>query len=178
MYFSIFKLNQIRSTSLIGLTLFAIFFGCSQAPEGVPRRFATTVTVTDAGQPIEDALVLFCPRNNEGILIISGKSNSNGVATITTSRGSWIGKGAPEGEYIVTVTKEVEIPEWKTPAEIAQMTPPEAEKYNREKTEKRNALPRIIPQPLTSTETSPCSLTVTSGSNMMEIDVSQYKDKK
>ncbi|MDO5581969.1 MAG: hypothetical protein Q4G69_12640 [Planctomycetia bacterium] len=158
---------------LVGCVALITFSACGpKVPSDVPKLIPCSVKVTKGGSPLEGAQVILYKTEGAGSLTVCGTTDASGVAKISTIRASYVGKGAPEGDYKVTVNKEVVVPHWKTPDELAAMTPPEAEKYDSEMTKKREALPRIVPKDLSDQSKSPLTAKVTSaGGEILVVDV-------
>ncbi len=161
---------------LVGCLALMAFSACGpKVPSDVPKLFPAVVTVVDGGTPIEGAQVIFYPTaEGGGSLTVCGTTDAKGVANISTIRASYVGKGAPAGDFKVTVNKEVVVEHWKTPDELAAMTPPEAEKYDKEMQKKRAALPRIVPLVLIDQKTSPLTIKVGEGKAELKVDVAEH----
>jgi len=106
---------------------------------------------------------------------VSGRTDANGVAVITTSQGEWSGNGAPEGEYIVYVLRNPTIHQEPLPPELADDSAA-MDRHAAEYGRLLAAAPRIIPVILTCPSTSPLKLTVgTSGTATLVVDVSEHE---
>lgn len=162
---------------LCGLVLLS-FVACGpKAPQGMPKTFPCYITLVDGGTPVADAQIILYPEQG-GSLIISGQTDSKGRANITTVLASYVGKGAPEGTFKVTLHKQPVI-EMSAPAgERGAMTPLEMQEHERELQAKRESTPQIIPQDCTLRDTTPIEVSVTSatsGKELAKIDVATYK---
>ena len=83
--------------------------GCSQQlrPDGFPPLYPATVLVIQDGQPLGGAMIsLYRADDSPQKWGIFGITNSNGRAVLLT-HGTH--SGVPEGEYVVTVTKQEEV---------------------------------------------------------------------
>lgn len=158
---------------LIGCVALMTLSACGpKIPSDVPKLIPCTIKVTKAGAPLEGAQVILYKNGGAGSLTVCGTTDASGVAKISTIRASYVGKGAPEGDYKVTVNKEVVVPHWKTPEELAEMTPPEAEKYDAEMQKKRDAIPRIVPKDLADQSKTPLAASVSAkGGEILSVDV-------
>jgi len=87
----------VSSFALVSLVILA---GCGAKSDG---NFYVTGTVTQAGQPLEDARVRFIPEGASGEGA-SGVTDKDGKFVLTTSSGKE-GSGTKPGNYRVTVSK-------------------------------------------------------------------------
>ncbi len=97
------------TTALAALLVLVAAFGCGK--RAGPTLYSVTGTVTYKGQPLEGANVVF--RAVSGTASGAGRTRANGQYEISSQ---W-GKGLPEGDYLVTVTKFREtVPQDEEPA--------------------------------------------------------------
>lgn len=95
--------NQaMRSLVALGLCLVVVLAACSRRA-GPAVEFVEGQVTLD-GQPLADALVGFSPIARPGYSA-SGRTDARGLYRLTTSRGGGPLRGAPAGEYVVTVRK-------------------------------------------------------------------------
>jgi hypothetical protein len=95
--------NQaMRSLVALGLCVVVALAGCSRRT-GLAVEFVEGQVTLD-GQPLADALVGFSPTARPGYSA-SGRTDTRGLYRLTTSRGGGPLRGAPVGEYVVTVRK-------------------------------------------------------------------------
>ena len=87
----------VSSFALVSLVMLA---GCGQPGDG---NFFVTGTVTQGGQPLEGARVVFIPDGGAGEGA-SGMTDADGRFVLTTSTGNE-GSGTKPGAYRVTVSK-------------------------------------------------------------------------
>ena len=83
--------------------------GCSKQlkPDGFPPLYSASVLVIQDGQPLEGAMVSLHGTENSPLKWgVFGFSDRNGRAMLLTHG---IHSGAPEGEFIVTVSKQEEV---------------------------------------------------------------------
>lgn len=73
----------------------------------MPKLYPTTITVTQNGQPLENASVSLIPEDETGKWAAGGDTDSSGRASLKT-QGMY--KGVAEGKYKVCVTKYEEDP--------------------------------------------------------------------
>ncbi|MCL2117752.1 MAG: hypothetical protein FWH27_04900 [Planctomycetaceae bacterium] len=100
---------------------------------------------------------------------ISGKTGTNGVATLETSRASYTQPGAPVGQYRVQLAEELNIEMRELPGDApgAEITA-----WKKEYEEKADKL-RSFPKALNSADKSPLEMDITA-SVAAEFDVSTY----
>ncbi|MDR1383439.1 MAG: hypothetical protein LBJ67_06285 [Planctomycetaceae bacterium] len=96
--------------NIILLALFvSLLYGCGKKlPEGFPKTFSCSITITKDGKPLDNAMVLFTPESGSGgAWAIGAITDAQGVAEIHTTVTGYSQKGAPLGKYKVTVSKDL-----------------------------------------------------------------------
>jgi hypothetical protein len=167
-------------TILLFCTLIILLFGigCNNVPvpDELKNLYPVTITVTDGNQTIEGVVVSLSAKTSGGAWANRGVTNAQGVAVIQTSRASYTGKGAPAGDYKVTLIKTVNLPPELEPQEEDQRLSPQAVAAKQAKQEEFYEKNRVIPKILGDSNTSPIELNVTEKNNtVLTIDVAQYK---
>ncbi|GHT25678.1 hypothetical protein FACS18942_01330 [Planctomycetales bacterium] len=174
--------NRLRNYSLfiVNCSLFVIFLaGCGSKPSDVPLLYPCRITVVKNAAPLEGVEVLLGLQNESLMCVTTSNTNSSGVAEMRTKRLNWEGAGAPKGEYVITLIKYPKLEGGLSLAEFQKLEPLEQEKYQAEQAKKYDALPREVPEELSSPTKSPFKLTVSEGQeNNLEIDISTFKPKK
>ena len=95
-------LNYLPLPAFFG-TLLLFVAGCGEKlPPDLPKLYPTVVSVIQGGEPLEGANVNLLPKDPNSRWAASGVSNSAGKVDFFTE-GKY--RGAPEGEYQVTVSK-------------------------------------------------------------------------
>jgi len=87
---------------------FGLFAGCTQKlPDGFPKLYPTTLTVTQEGTPLAEASVILYSADDPSFRwVVTGVTDSKGNAPLGTFATTQIRKnGAPAGKFKVTVTK-------------------------------------------------------------------------
>lgn len=104
---------NIRMTAAVLFSTVVTLAGCGGAKPDYPDTAAVTVTVTQAGQPLEGATVSFINPGSE--YTGSGMSDASGNVVVTSFEQ---GDGLVPGEYKVTVRKSetISTPDPKDPA--------------------------------------------------------------
>ena len=90
---------------ITGLLLLVFTFGCSQdrvPPKGMPKLYPCTIKITQGGEPLVGAIVKLHSQGEPIAWTVKGKTDATGTAIVFTD-GYF--KGAPVGEYKVTVDK-------------------------------------------------------------------------
>lgn len=171
----------MRLTHILPILLAALFClpGCGpKTPDGIPKLFSTTVTVTNGSNPVKSANVFLVPEEGtaSGSWSVVGLTDERGVAVIETTQGDWKASGAPEGSYVVYLTKVPTIEEPEMPADIE--TNEEAKsKYFEERQKRLEAANKEIPKSLTSNDTSDLKITVAAGSGAKEtFEIGSYTE--
>lgn len=136
-------MKQIKFALLL-VTICCGVFGCGpQKPADMPDLVPFKVKIVDGDKPIEGVHVLLSYDKNP---VVSGDTDKNGVAELTTTLQKYSAKGAPIGSFKVICIKEPVVEHWKTMQEIAEMSPGESAAYYKEYQEKCAAVPREIPK--------------------------------
>lgn len=169
---------RIASLSVVFFSLFLIVFaGCQGKPADVPDMVPCKIVVKNGSSPVSGVSVVLGITSGSGTWSVSGTTNSSGIATMETVQLGWKGTGAPQGEYKITLSKTPTL-ERISSEEYGNMSAADQEKYNAEQNKKLAELPREIPEFLNSFEMTPLSISVGSGDNTLEIDVSTLEKKK
>ena len=143
----------------------------------MPDLFPCKVTVTNGSNPISGATVNLGLISESSMCVMTGTTDSSGVATIHTKRQQWQGAGAPAGEYNVAISKLPKLEGGLSVEEYQQLTPEEQEKYQIDQQRKYDALPREIPVELGEFDKTPYRLTVSKGGeNSLTIDISKKSE--
>ncbi|MDR1385175.1 MAG: hypothetical protein LBJ67_15195 [Planctomycetaceae bacterium] len=97
---------SLKRLFLIMPLLIVIFFGgCGderRRPKGMPKLYRCTLSFTQKGIPLTDALISLYPVSQSFAWTISGRTDKTGTAEIFTD--SYF-KGMPEGDFKVVVYK-------------------------------------------------------------------------
>ncbi|MGL6196872.1 MAG: hypothetical protein ACRC2T_18825 [Thermoguttaceae bacterium] len=149
--------------------------GCgAKRPAGIPPLHPAKITVTNAGNPITNAVVIFAKIGKaEGSWSASGETDNSGVAQIKTLQGEWKGTGVPEGDYTVFVIKPIRIVE--NPPEEMTDDPSAMEKYFYDLAKREAEMVNEIPECISNPALTPLTASIKSGEALtMNIDVSEY----
>jgi len=161
---------QIR-TFIISLLAVCIFVGCGGPPRpaGMPPLFPCEITITQEGQPLENAFVQLVPEDGSSGWSIAGHTNANGVARILTHAQF---PGAPEGTFKVLVSK--------TEHTLSSLPPEPADVHSREweqwyELAQNERLPKfaIVQPKYDDIRATPHSITITQGRNQATFDVGE-----
>ena len=162
------KHMRLLSVALVA-TLCLALNGCGKKkPADMPETVPFTVTVVDGSTPIEGALVFFIHDKNFNV---TAKTDSKGVATMSTVLQGYTAKGAPTGDYRVRIEKEPLAEHWKTPQERSQMSKPEQDAYLDEWLAKCAELPREVPKIWNDFDKTPLTCNVPAGGGNVTFDV-------
>ena len=168
------KLWNIALIAGMGLVVIG---GCgTKRPDGIPPLRPAKVTVNNGGTPIANATVSFIYQGSfSGSWAVNGVTNANGIAEIMTSQGEWRGKGAPEGEYIVYITRMPDYEADPIPDAIKDNSDA-LEIFFQEQMRKRSAAPQVIPEILSNPARTPLRVEVTAGGKAeLAVDVSEHQ---
>ena len=158
------------ASSIVLLPATFLMTGCGEKlPDGMPRLYPASITVTQEGEPLAGALVQLIPEDPvNSAWGPGGNTDASGVVVLQTN-GRY--RGAPLGKYRVTVTKmETDPhpnPEWMN----APSDSPEF-RQNMEISRRLRVYHLVDPQ-LRSTTDTPLRLEVTAGEKNYTIDVGE-----
>jgi len=97
------KSMPLKKLLIVALLSFALVTGCGQKlPDGMPTLYPVTITVTQDGSPLDDAVVMLSGTEQ---WISTGRTDARGNAVLYT-QGFYV--GVPAGTFSVTVTKIAE----------------------------------------------------------------------
>ena len=145
------------------------FSGCGKGYPGDEKLYPVAVTITESGKPVEGAIVIL-DRQSGTKVNSSGLTNSQGIAEIMIDA-EW--KGAPQGTYMVRISKEPPFTPDLTNEEYAQLPLNKQEDYNNRMLAKRKQLKPIIP-PVLSGGVSPLKMEVSAGKNAETFDIAEH----
>ena len=155
------------------ITLFAvsIFSGCSkeQRPAGLPPLFPCKIMITQGNKPLEGALVQLVPESGTFQWTISGKTDSSGVAKLSTHAKF---SGAPAGTFKVLVSKTEASPsKYPVPADNAPVE--EWTEYRGQISMEHRPLIQYVKPEYEDISSTPHSILITKGKNRQTFDVGE-----
>jgi hypothetical protein len=151
-------MNQFTYSMLL---LLAVLPGCSRgAPSGFPDVYPCQVKVVKGNTPESGVSVLLYPQFDAGGLLMSGTTDSHGVAFIATTFHGYSRRGVPEGEYVAVLEKLPEVVDTMPKAEFDQLLPLQKMAHQEELANQRLKLPRIVPEKYTDVSSSPLKFRV------------------
>jgi len=162
------------------------FSGCGEKfPPDFPKVYPITVTVKNGETPLPNIQVTFIPADKGTTNVsysASGATKENGVAAISTIQGSFVKKGIPVGEFIVTVADLFVFQSSDVSAEEKLNMSREELFQLAQEEQKRMAefvkmVPEVLCKPMAASdaESSPIRFTATKGKNELVIDIAEYK---
>ena len=143
--------------------------GCDKTYPGGEKLYPVTITVSESGQPVDNAVVILVRENGQG-LNTAGLTDGSGKAVIMVDA-EW--KGAPLGTYSVRISKEPPFTPDLSDEEYAALRPDLQEEYNNKMQAKRSQLKPVVPLVL-SGDKSPLKLEVTAGKNEETYDIAEH----
>ena len=159
--------------------------GCGpKFPKDFPKVYPMTVTVMDGTTPLSDVRIMFCQISRESTTglgyAVSGFTDANGVAKVSTSQGAYAKAGIPAGEYVVAVDDNIKIDLGITPEEAAKITFKDEARLAKKESELlaayKRKVPKVLSKPASQVEDrSPLRYTAVAGKNEWTIDVAEYK---
>ena len=142
-----------------GLLALGCLAGCLESSGPSVEFIEGTVTLD--GQALEGVTVNFSPKSTDGMAAV-GVTNAQGVYTLTTMPTGAVGKGAPAGEYDVTLIKSTT----PTAAVVSEDDPNyQSGTVQEGGTPQGPKVEHVIPTKYNSKLTSGLSVTVKDGSN-------------
>ncbi len=113
-------MNKVIGTFALGFVFSSLLSGCGPADDGLPRTVEASGVVTLDGTPVEGASIVFVDAS--GVYYASGASDSGGKFSVSQYESK---SGAVPGEYMVQVSKTVDVkgpatPAGKAPSEEAE----------------------------------------------------------
>ena len=162
-------------TILVCFSLVLVVACSGSTPKGFPKVAPCTITVLDGTTPIDDVEVTLSPETESSGTIFYGKTDTSGVCKVGTSFASHYKSGVPEGTYKVILVKEPFVEHTKTREEQNEMSRPELDAYRAQMKAKRDALPRIIPVPLTTAVKTPLTVSVQGKTTGLTVNVEEHK---
>jgi len=98
------KIMPLKKLLIVALLSIALVAGCGgpRLPDGMPTLYPVTITVTQDGSPLDDAVVMLSGTEQ---WISTGRTDARGNAVLYTQS---FYTGVPEGTFSVTVTKIAE----------------------------------------------------------------------
>lgn len=160
-----------KSAMILSLGLVTVLFltsGCGPGlPDGMPKLYPTTVTITVDGKPAEEAYVTAFPTDASFTWPLGGMTDAQGKISFIVD-GKY--EGAPEGELIICVkkTRTVTGPTYDTPRPTESLSDIQAWEAQCEK-EREEYL--VVGADYNVKETSPLKMTVTKGKNAETFDI-------
>ena len=157
--------------SLFAVAALALTAGCGQKlPDGMPKLYPTSITITIDGKPMEEINVNLYPKTAGTLagLAIFGRTDANGVAKIQTNG---LYDGCPEGEFAVCAskTRTVHGPTMSnydgSPLEEA------AARAFAEKVENEREEFLVVGADYNAKETTPLTMSVAKGKNAQTFDI-------
>jgi len=160
-------------TKLLIITLLAVcvLSGCGgpARPAGLPTLYSCEITITQGGQPFEGALVRLLPDSGTFEWVISGNTDSSGIAKLVTHAKY---PGAPEGTFKVLVSKTQLTPsKYPQPDDSAPQS--EWEQWKEQAGSEKRQKVRYVKPEYDNVKTTPHSITITKGKNQQTFDVGE-----
>ena len=106
-------------TSFVSLTAVILLSGCGGPPRptDLPRLYPCTVTVTQDGKPLTEAIVRLVSTDPSFKWTVFAQLDASGTGKVFT-QGLYL--GAPEGDYKVVISKEETVSEPMGPPVVRQ----------------------------------------------------------
>lgn len=171
-------MNKFLFVFLGALCLFSVLLisGCEKVPDGFPRTIPCTVTITDEGKPVDGVFIQIDTVPPTSSLSITAKADANGQAMMQTYLGAYGRSGVPTGNLVLSLQKEPVAEHFKSDEERAKMTYDEGMKYGKELKARSDKLPKIVPEALMNSKTSPLKMEAKAGSSIQwNVKLEEYR---
>lgn len=166
-------MKKILLTVPFLLVLTFVIAGCGQRPpQGFPKTVPFTVTLTANGQTVEGATIILADKEKRGGWTSSAVTDASGVAEFRTIQGTFVRKGAPQGSYAVTITKDTDVSSMITTQNDG--SPGAAAAIAAEMAKLRAENPSEVDVKFNTLATSPVEISVSSGANE-KIELNDYE---
>ena len=176
------KVMYYRQLITAVLLLAMIFIlGCGpKRPKEMPKTYPCKIKLTKDGNPVSGVGITLISNNSAyGSLAVGGTTETDGVAKITTYYSTYGDKGAPSGEFQVTVIEVPAIPKevLVTPDELSKMTGPEREGAIAKMDAARRNVQRVVPFSFAVPDSTPLKVTVAESKQGTEVsfEINDYK---
>ena len=154
-----------RITFFLCVLPLGFILGCGpKLPDGMPKLYPVTITVTQDGVPLADANLILS--GGAGIWISTGTTDAQGTATPFT-QGKYV--GIPAGTFKVAVTKVVSEGEKPPPSPIDAESARVFQEYQRSGKKYRQF--NLTPLPYRREDTTPLTVTIAKGAKNVTVDV-------
>jgi len=147
--------------------------GCQRTPEGFPKVVPCQITVVKEGVPLPKVTIMFISEGGGKEWFVSANSGDNGVAEAQTLLGNFSKKGAPPGNYKVTLSQLPQVPDELTQQQRFDMSPAERA-ADKAKRDKLIAESRSFPVEFESSVTTPITIEVKDPNTEIRLDVSEW----
>ena len=150
--------------SLISLLAVTLLTGCGGQPRpaDLPPLYACTVTVTQDGKPLGEAVVRLESPDPAFKWAVFAQLDASGSGKVFTQG---LYPGAPEGDYKVVISKEETVAEEIGPAVVRQ-----GEFGEETHTPTRMTVYSLVEKEYTDAETTPLSITIGKTGNNQKFD--------
>jgi len=162
-----------------GVVLVSLMFVVSGCNSGLRTEYVEGI-VTFEGEPLQGAFVTFMPSSEGETRIAAGDTNANGKYVLTTAEGGKPGRGAVQGDYLVTISKRKPVDDVPVAAgpQPTSGGPPTAQEMAAGDAARRQAgLPPpyayITPKRYNNPETSGLTATVKRGKNKFDFALTE-----
>jgi len=172
----------MQKSKILFMLVLAVFLfsGCGKSrPKDMPNVYPVNITITDGTTPLDGATVILVAdaamaESRPANLVVGGTTDSTGKVDLRTTMGTYSEKGAPLGQYKVTIQKDQPIVQTVSDDELQKMDMGERLAHSRKLMAERDAKPKLVPVPLTQSSTTPLRLEVKEKDTALEVDVTQF----
>ena len=160
-------LRSFACTSFVSLLAVTLLSGCGNQnrPADLPPLYRCTVTVTQGGQPLGDAVVQLASTDPSFKWAVFAQLDASGTGEMFTQG---LYRGAPLGEYKVIISKEESVSE-----QIGMTIVRQGEFGEETFTPSVLTVYSLVEKEYTDAETTPLSLTIAKRGNNQTFDCGQ-----
>lgn len=157
--------------------------GCGKSrPKDMPQVYPVNITITDGSTPLDKATVILVPNDptsqlRPNNLVVGGTTDADGKVLLNTTMGTYAEKGAPLGKYKVTIQKDQPVIQTLSDEELQKMDMGARLEHSRKLMAERDAKPKLVPELLTQSRTSPLVIEVKEKDTVLDVDISEHGKK-
>ncbi|MDR1492579.1 MAG: hypothetical protein LBT05_07645 [Planctomycetaceae bacterium] len=168
-----------RCILILAGCLASLSFGCSDAPKGFPKVVPCKVIVMQGTKPLHEVDVTLLPSSPRNSTMFFGKTDPSGNCQVATTFANYRKNGVPEGTYKVVLDKRPELELTQTEEHAccadAHSMSRDSLKWQAEIQKQRKKYPKIIPDVLTQSSSTPLTLDVSRNGATLAVNLDEYK---
>ena len=170
-------------TIIVCFLAISLLSGCGKSrPKDMPQVYPVDITVIDGTTPLDKATIILVAndataKSRPNNLVVGGVTDADGKVLLNTTMGTYSEKGAPLGQYKVTIQKDQPIVQTLSDEELQNMDMGARLAHSRKLMAERDAKPKLVPERLTQSRTTPLLLDVKEKDTVLEVDIAEHGKK-